>query len=110
MLTGGLNTVSNAEKQPLEFENFASPGMEPLPKICQGGSSSGSLDIDGNLLKGQNQVNQSSPMNCKKYNGSFSNRNAFMGHLSIHHVKKKKVVADKTIADGAILTNGKYEC
>ena len=67
MLTGGLNTASNAEKQPLEFDNSASPGMEPLPKICQGDSSSGSLDIDGNLLKGQNQVNQSSPMNCKKY-------------------------------------------
>ncbi|XP_057834247.1 uncharacterized protein LOC131044822 isoform X3 [Cryptomeria japonica] len=111
MLTGGLSTENNAEKNSPDFDNSATPEMEPPPKMCQGDSSSGTLDIVGDSKKRQNATNQNHPMNCKKCNGSFSNRSEFMGHLSIHHVKKKKVVADKTtIADGAILVNGKYEC
>lgn len=56
-------------------------------------------------------------MKCSKCNVEFSNRSTFMGHLAVHHnsnnktcQKEKKTSAGKSLADGVIIVDGKYEC
>lgn len=105
ILTGLSNMGKDTEQQSMEFSS-AVPGTGKQ-KTWEGDRSLEAVDIVGKTKKRNNLNSQNTPMNCKKCNVIFSNRSTFMAHLTIHHVKKEKILDDKVIENGANMNNGK---
>lgn len=106
ILTSSSNTGKDTEQHSTGFNSSGVPGTGK-EKTGQVDRSVETVDIVGNTKKGNNLNSQNTPMNCKKCNVIFSNRSTFMAHLTIHHVKKTKILDDKAIESGANMNNEK---
>lgn len=106
ILTSSSNTGKDTEQQSMGFHSSGVPGTGKQ-KTWQGDRSLEIVDIVCKTKKRNNPSSQNTPMNCKKCNVIFSNRSTFMAHLTIHHVKKTKILDDKAIENGANMNDGK---
>lgn len=69
------------------------------------------VKVEGNSIKDNCVIASDTSVKCSKGDLNLSNRSDSMAHLTGHHTQKvKKTSTSKSIVDGVIMINGKYEC
>jgi len=69
------------------------------------------VKVEDNSRKDHCVTASDTSIKCSKCELKFSDLSNFMAHSTVHHAQKvKKTSTSKSIVDGVIIANGKYEC